>query len=129
MASFSCILKVSAFVYFLFYLFFLRGQLLCNLGDCLTPELQNCLPIMLDRLRNEITRLTAVKALIMITNSPLKLDIMFILKEAVPLLATFLRKNHRGLKLSTLTCLDIIIRQYGIVILVLGMVLQWFLNT
>lgn len=89
------------------------GQLLCNLGDCLTPELQNCLPIMLDRLRNEITRLTAVKALIMITNSPLKLDIMFILKEAVPLLATFLRKNHRGLKLSTLTCLDIIIRQYG----------------
>ena len=32
------------------------------MGDVLTSELGNCLPIFLDRLRNEITRLTAVKA-------------------------------------------------------------------
>lgn len=39
-----------------------RGQILCSLGDHLTPQLPTCLPIFLDRLRNEITRLTTVKA-------------------------------------------------------------------
>ncbi len=33
--------------------------------------------------------------------------------EAVPILASFLRKNHRALRLSTLLCLDILIRNYG----------------
>lgn len=33
--------------------------------------------------------------------------------EAAPLLATFLRKNHRALKLSTLTCLDTLVMNYG----------------
>jgi len=36
------------------------------MGDGLGPELATCLPIFLDRLKNEITRLTAVKALSMI---------------------------------------------------------------
>jgi len=36
------------------------------MGDALGPELATCLPIFLDRLKNEITRLTAVKALSMI---------------------------------------------------------------
>jgi cullin-associated NEDD8-dissociated protein 1 len=40
--------------------------MICNLGDCLTSELRDCLPIFLERLKNEITRLTAVKALTMI---------------------------------------------------------------
>jgi hypothetical protein len=31
------------------------------LGDNLQPELPACLPIFLERLKNEITRLTAVK--------------------------------------------------------------------
>ena len=43
-----------------FFLF--RGQMLCNMGDVLNSELDSCLPIFLDRLKNEITRLTAVKA-------------------------------------------------------------------
>ena len=33
--------------------------------------------------------------------------------EAIPILASFLRKNHRALRLSTLQCLDIIVRNYG----------------
>jgi len=37
------------------------GQIICNLGDYLQAELPTCLPIFLDRLRNEITRLTTVK--------------------------------------------------------------------
>ena len=41
---------------------FFRGQILCSLGDELGQQLPQCLPIFLDRLRNEITRLTTVKA-------------------------------------------------------------------
>lgn len=43
-------------------LVFCRGQIIHSLGDDLQSELPVCLPIFLDRLRNEITRLTTVKA-------------------------------------------------------------------
>jgi cullin-associated NEDD8-dissociated protein 1 len=43
-----------------------RGQIIRNMGDGLSAELRECLPIFLERLKNEITRLTAVKALTMI---------------------------------------------------------------
>lgn len=43
-----------------------RGQIIRNMGDSLSSELRECLPIFLERLKNEITRLTAVKALTMI---------------------------------------------------------------
>ncbi|XP_071804723.1 cullin-associated NEDD8-dissociated protein 1-like [Asterias amurensis] len=90
------------------------GQVLCNLGDHLQSELSTCLPIFLERLKNEITRLTTVKALTMIAGSPLKIDITPILLKGVPILASFLRKNHRALKLSTLTALDILLKNYGV---------------
>ena len=41
----------------------------------LQSELSTCLPIFLDRLKNEITRLTTVKALTKIAASPLKIDL------------------------------------------------------
>ena len=56
---YTCIFEIVIF-------FIFRGQMICNLGDCLTSELRDCLPIFLERLKNEITRLTAVKALTMI---------------------------------------------------------------
>jgi cullin-associated NEDD8-dissociated protein 1 len=71
-----------------------------------------CLPIFLDRLRNEITRLTTVKALTKISSSPLRIDVRPLLPEALPILAGFLRKNQRALKLTTLTLLDRIINNY-----------------
>ena len=40
-----------------------RGQIVALLGDTLGPKLPECMPIFVDRLRNEITRLTAVRAL------------------------------------------------------------------
>ncbi|XP_014662099.1 PREDICTED: cullin-associated NEDD8-dissociated protein 1-like [Priapulus caudatus] len=92
---------------------FPQGQIICNLGDILSSELGVCLPIFLERLKNEITRLTTVKALTKIAGSPLKIDLRPILGEAVPILASFLRKNHRALKLSTLTCLDVLVQNYG----------------
>ncbi|KAL3888576.1 hypothetical protein ACJMK2_001063 [Sinanodonta woodiana] len=89
------------------------GQIIRNLGDCLTNELKECLPILLERLKNEITRLTAVKALTMIAGSPLKIDLRPVLGEGIPILSTFLRKNQRALKLSTLACLDVLVVNYG----------------
>uniref|UniRef100_A0A2C9JF10 TATA-binding protein interacting (TIP20) domain-containing protein n=1 Tax=Biomphalaria glabrata TaxID=6526 RepID=A0A2C9JF10_BIOGL len=89
------------------------GQIVANLGDCLLAELKECLPIFLERLKNEITRLTTVKALTLIAQSPLAIDIRFILEEGFPILASFLRKNQRALKLSTLQCLDVVVKNYG----------------
>ena len=64
-------------------MFLSRGQIITNLGDNLGAELGNCLPIFLERLRNEITRLTTVKALTMIADSPLRIDLRPILVSRV----------------------------------------------
>ena len=72
-----------------------------------------CLPIFLERLKNEITRLTAVKALIRIASSELKIDLKPILNDSMPILAGFLRKNQRTLKLSSLALLDILVKNYS----------------
>ncbi|XP_031563225.1 cullin-associated NEDD8-dissociated protein 1-like isoform X2 [Actinia tenebrosa] len=89
------------------------GQILHSLGDELEPELPTCLPIFLDRLRNEITRLTTVKAYTLIAGSPLKVNLSSILNESMPILASFLRKNQRALKLSTLNTLNVLMNNYG----------------
>ncbi|XP_028035138.1 cullin-associated NEDD8-dissociated protein 1 [Bombyx mandarina] len=89
------------------------GQLLCHFGDYLQNELPVCLPIFLERLRNEITRLTTVKALTKVASSPLRIDLTPILSDAVPILGSFLRKNQRALKLSTLVLLDTLVQNYS----------------
>nr|CAG4640607.1 EOG090X00HY [Eulimnadia texana] len=89
------------------------GHIVCHLGDHLADQLPTCMPIFLDRLRNEITRLTTVKALSKIASSPLRIDIRPLLPEALPILASFLRKNQRALKLTTLTLLDRIVNNYS----------------
>lgn len=90
------------------------GQILAHLSDTLQEELPVCLPIFLDRLRNEITRLTTVKALTCIAASPLRVDLQPIMEEAVPILGSFLRKNHRALKLCSLTLLDTLVKRYSV---------------
>lgn len=55
------------------------GQIIANMGDVLNNELNVCLPIFLERLRNEVTRLSAVRALIMIAGSALRVDLTPIL--------------------------------------------------
>ncbi|XP_057661547.1 cullin-associated NEDD8-dissociated protein 1 isoform X2 [Diorhabda carinulata] len=87
------------------------GQVICNLGDHLKTELPHCLPLFLDRLKNEITRLTTVKALTKIAGSPLEIELP-ILPEAMPILGLFLRKNQRALKLTTLQLINCLITNY-----------------
>uniref|UniRef100_A0A914VPW0 TATA-binding protein interacting (TIP20) domain-containing protein n=1 Tax=Plectus sambesii TaxID=2011161 RepID=A0A914VPW0_9BILA len=88
------------------------GLLIATFGDYLSDELGACLPILLDRLRNEMTRLTTVKALTTVVNSPLKINLSPILSDVLPLLAEFLRKNQRALKIATLNLLDALVVKY-----------------
>lgn len=90
------------------------GHLVGHLGDKLGNDLAPSLLLLLDRLRNEITRLPAVKALTLIAVSPLKLDLQPILAEALPILASFLRKNQRALRLATLAALDALAQSQGL---------------
>ncbi|CAF0970643.1 unnamed protein product [Adineta steineri] len=84
------------------------------LGDLLSAEqLQSCWPVLTDLLRNEITRLPTVRALTNIVDSPLNLDLQTILIETVPILSSYLRQNHRTLKMNTLTCLRSMIKLYS----------------
>uniref|UniRef100_A0A2K5N1I2 Cullin associated and neddylation dissociated 2 (putative) n=1 Tax=Cercocebus atys TaxID=9531 RepID=A0A2K5N1I2_CERAT len=90
------------------------GHLVGHLGDRLGDDLEPILLLLLDRLRNEITRLPAVKALTLVAVSPLQLDLQPILAEALPILASFLRKNQRALRLATLAALDALAQSRGL---------------
>lgn len=89
------------------------GQIIANMGDLLKAELPTCLPIFMERLKNEVTRLSSVKALTMIAGSPLHIDLSPILKDVLPALGSFLRKNQRALKLNSLTLLNTLVDNYS----------------
>jgi len=89
------------------------ATLLAHLGTYLQSEWPTCIPIFLERLKNEITRLTAVKALNLMASSQIvDLDLRVVLGDAIPVLASFLRKNQRALKLATLSLLDTLVKRY-----------------
>lgn len=88
------------------------ATLLAHLGGYLQSEWPVCIPIFLERLKNEITRLTAVKALNLMASSQIvDLDLRSVLPEAIPVLSSFLRKNQRALKLATLSLLDTLVKR------------------
>ncbi|ROI83697.1 Cullin-associated NEDD8-dissociated protein 1 [Anabarilius grahami] len=89
------------------------GHILSHLGDQLGADLQPTLQIFLERLKNEITRLIAVKTLTLVASSPLKIDLRPILTEGIPMLGSFLRKNQRALKLNTITALNVMVTKYS----------------
>lgn len=90
------------------------GQIIANMGDILHAELFTCLPLFMERLRNEVSRLSAVKALTMIAGSPLRVDLNPIINDVIPVLGSFLRKNQRALKLNSLTLLDTLVKNYSL---------------
>lgn len=82
-------------------------------GDNLQRELPACLPVLVDRMGNEITRLTAVKAFAVIANSPLHVDLSCVLEQVVSELTAFLRKANRALRQVTLGTLNSLLVAYG----------------
>jgi cullin-associated NEDD8-dissociated protein 1 len=89
------------------------GQIIANMGDVLQVDLVFCLPIFMERMRNEVTRISSVKALTMIAASPLRIKLAPILNDVIPALGSFLRKNQRALKLNSLTLLDTLVNHYS----------------
>lgn len=89
------------------------GQIISNMGDSLNAELITCLPIFMERLLNEVTRLSSVKALTMIAASPLCINLTPILNDVIPALGSFLRKNQRALKLNSLALLETLVNNYA----------------
>ncbi|XP_020253052.1 cullin-associated NEDD8-dissociated protein 1 isoform X3 [Asparagus officinalis] len=82
-------------------------------GDNLQSELSACLSILVDRMGNEITRLTAVKAFSVIANSPLRIDLSCVLEHVLSELTAFLRKANRLLRQATLGTLNSLVVAYG----------------
>ncbi|KAG9293713.1 hypothetical protein G9A89_019050 [Geosiphon pyriformis] len=92
------------------------GVLLSQTGDNLKSQLPECMPILLERLRNEVTRLTAVKTFTSVADSPVCYDDPHVTKtilSAVGEVAILLRKSQRQLKVASLICLEVFIRKYG----------------
>uniref|UniRef100_A0A915KC78 Cullin-associated and neddylation-dissociated 1 n=1 Tax=Romanomermis culicivorax TaxID=13658 RepID=A0A915KC78_ROMCU len=78
----------------------------------LQKEIPVCLSVLLDRLKNEVTRLTAVRAMTTICQSSLKISLQPIFAQMVSELSEFLRKNQRSLRLSTIQLLDCSTNRY-----------------
>mmetsp|Transcript_17629 Transcript_17629/g.38279 ORF Transcript_17629/g.38279 Transcript_17629/m.38279 type:complete len:742 (-) Transcript_17629:24-2249(-) len=89
------------------------GLLLSAVGDIMSAEMGQCLPVLLDRLRNETTRVTTLKTLARIANSPLNLDVTPLLSETMMECAVFLRKNDRPLKQAALNTLDALVTRHA----------------
>ncbi|XP_068647216.1 cullin-associated NEDD8-dissociated protein 1 [Aristolochia californica] len=89
------------------------GLVVSTFGDHLQAELPACLPVLVDRMGNEITRLTAVKAFAVIANSPLKIDLSCVLDHVFAELTAFLRKANRALRQATLGTLNSLVVAYG----------------
>lgn len=84
-----------------------------RLGDLLTSDqLKSSWPVLTEHLCNEITRLPTVRALTNIVESSLNLNLETILVETVPILSSYLRQNHRTLKMTTLSCLRSMVKIY-----------------
>lgn len=88
------------------------GLLIATFADVLQDKLRVCLPLMLERLKNETTRYMTVKSLTVVVSSPLGVSLDIILTDILFQLADFLRKNSRPLKISTLQLLDTLMKSY-----------------
>eukprot|EP00967_Tisochrysis_lutea_P001738 scaffold2222_cov28-Tisochrysis_lutea.AAC.4 len=91
------------------------GLTICHLADACADFLPSTMPVLIERLRNEITRITAVKTFALLAaakvdvrlNSPL--DSGTVLQAVVAELASFLRKSNKPLRQASLQALKVIV--------------------
>ncbi|RCN30238.1 hypothetical protein ANCCAN_23995 [Ancylostoma caninum] len=83
------------------------GLFVATFADDMPSMVSTTLELMVERLRNEMTRLYAVRALIMIVESRTPLvDLSAIAPVLLPIMTDFLRKNSRALRIGTLHLLE-----------------------
>lgn len=89
------------------------GLILSHFGDSLTDQLAAALPLLMDRLGNEITRMPTLRTLAAIAHSPLRVDLTPVLSEAMSELSHFLRQQSRALKQAALDTLNALVESNG----------------
>ncbi|CAD5224823.1 unnamed protein product [Bursaphelenchus okinawaensis] len=88
------------------------GVILAAFGNELSPKLPELLPLLVDKINNEITRPTTVQAFCVIVNSAVIVDLSLILENLLLQLSDFLRKNQRALKIASLSLLSSLVTKY-----------------
>ncbi|ORX60348.1 TIP120-domain-containing protein [Hesseltinella vesiculosa] len=91
------------------------GALLAQVPDALASKQAEAWQMLLDRLKNEVTRLISVRTLAIVSQSPLaagpELEQSVLL--AVDDIALLLRKSNRSLRIASLECLNILVQRFG----------------
>ncbi|KAJ3415435.1 Cullin-associated NEDD8-dissociated protein 1 [Chytridiales sp. JEL 0842] len=96
------------------------GTLLSQTGDLLPASDITSLifPVLLDRLRNELTRLSTVRVIKDVTDSPLcsttgPVNLSPIATELITEISSYLRKSNRQLRVSSLSTLEALFTNFG----------------
>ena len=97
------------------------GLSLYHMGDACVDELDTTLPMLLERLQNELTRVTTIKTFAMLAAARIDLRLHMrlagasgsVLQAVVFQLASFLRKLNRPLRQASLSALDTIVASHG----------------
>ncbi|KAI8337575.1 armadillo-type protein [Chlamydoabsidia padenii] len=91
------------------------GALLAQVGDLLQAEQTQVWNVLLERLKNEVTRLISVRTLAIVSQSPVtegeKLEHCVL--AAVDEISTLLRKSNRSIRIASLDCLTILVKRFG----------------
>lgn len=91
------------------------GVLLANCSPQLQSKLSECLPMLIDRLRNEVTRLATVKVVDRMAASKVctgaEYDDFF--KSAIDVVVTLVRQSNRALKLVAFETLSSALQRLG----------------
>ncbi|KAI9258536.1 armadillo-type protein [Sporodiniella umbellata] len=87
------------------------GAILIQAGDAFQSQQAQACDVLLERLRNEVTRLVTIKTLAVVAQSPVVVgdDFQNFVSTAVSELTLLLRKNNRNLRITSLECLCILI--------------------
>lgn len=89
------------------------GTLLTQVADVLQDQQKQAWDVLLDRLRNEVTRLISVKTLTIVCQSPVAAgdELLRCVLVAVDELSLLLRKSNRPLRIASLECLAILVNR------------------
>ena len=89
------------------------GLVLAHLGDACAAEVPEVLPVLLERLRNEITRVTTVRTFQQLASARMDMQLGPVLQPVVAELCSFLRKASRPLRQASLQALDTLVLNHA----------------
>lgn len=92
------------------------SRIVARFGDILSAEARETLPLLMERLGNEVTRQAALRGLATLAVSPSQVDLSSVASEAVAECVTFLRKQSQALRHETVQTLDSLLQSTATVL-------------